>query len=169
MAPVSAAEVSAMRPLVVSMIEPIGMFAVPVSGPNFVVLPPAGALPAGYLMRTLPETTRTTTDLPGTGGGGGPAGCGWGAAAGAVVLRNTLSVLTWSLDAAMSGLPSPLKSPAATPLAPGAARGAPSAAKLPPAWRRSTVTVPAVLLVTARSGRPSALKSAVARPSAPAP
>ena len=149
-----------MRPFVVSITDPIGMFTAPVSGANFVVLPPAGALPAGYLMSTVPDTTRTTTDLPGTGGGGGPAGCGCGAAAGAVVLRNTVSVLAWSLDAARSGLPSPLKSPAATPLAPGAGSGAPSAAKPPPAWRRSTVTVPAVLLVTARSGRPSALKSA---------
>ena len=51
-----------------------------------------------------------------------------------------MSVLAWSLEAARSGLPSPLKSPAATPLAPGAGSGAPSAAKPPPAWRRSAVT-----------------------------
>ena len=81
---------------------------------------PTGSALPGSLMRTVPETTRTTADLPGTGGGGGPAGGGAGAARGAVVLRNTLSVLAWSLEAARSGLPSPLKSPAATPLAPGA-------------------------------------------------
>jgi hypothetical protein len=62
-----------------------------------------------------------------------------------------------------------LKSPAATPLARVTASGAPSAAKPPPAWRSSAVTVPAVLLVAAMSGRPSALKSATANPSAPAP
>src|ERR1700742_5026679 len=101
------------------MVEPTGMLSAPVSGTKPLPVP-AGALPGGYFMVTVPETTRTTTDLPGVGGAGGRAGAG-GAPAAAVVFSSTVSVLAWSLDAARSGLPSPLKSAAATPLAPGAA------------------------------------------------
>src|ERR687887_1100821 len=122
-------------------------------------------------MRTVPETTRTTTDLPATGGAGGAAGPGVGVGVGTgVVLSSTVNVPGPSFETARSCRPSPSKSAATTPYALGTAMGEPaSAANPPPAWRNRTVTVPAELLVAARSVRPSPLKSAAASVSGTAP
>ena len=46
------------------------MFAAPVNGTKPLAGPVARARPLpGFLMKTWPDTTFTTTDLPGTGGG----------------------------------------------------------------------------------------------------
>ena len=59
----------------------------------------------------------------------------------------------------MSTRPSPLKSAAVTePVLP--TLSAASAAKPPPAWRISTLTVPSTKFCVATSGKPSPLKSA---------
>ena len=60
-----AAEVSRTRPLRVSTWAPTGMFAAPVRRVRF---------PAADVTKTCPETTPTTTDLPGTGGEAPPVG-----------------------------------------------------------------------------------------------
>ena len=75
----SDAEVNATRPFLVSNCEPTGIFAAPVNGTKpFGAVARARPLP-GSLMKTRPETTFATTDLPGTGGAGGGGGGGGGA------------------------------------------------------------------------------------------
>ena len=103
------------------------MFAAPVNGTN--------PFP-GSLMRTLPETTRATTDLPGTGGAGGAAGAGgWGAGAavGVVLRRIATAPAGAAWETARSGLPSPLKSAAAGKYALGIDIGEPASTAKPPA------------------------------------
>ena len=67
---VSCADVTATRPLRVSSCAPIGMLAAPLSATNPFggVTAARGPVPGGYLMKTLPETTRASNVLPGTGG-----------------------------------------------------------------------------------------------------
>ena len=64
------------------------MFAAPFSGTNpFGGVTARGPVPGAYLMKTLPETTRASNVLPGTGG-------------------SEPSEVSWS-----SGIPSPSRSP----------------------------------------------------------
>ncbi len=59
----------------------------------------------------------------------------------------------------MSARPSPLKSAAVTEPVLPTLSGVP-AAKPPPGWRSSTLTVPSLKFCVATSGKPSPLKSA---------
>src|SRR4051812_31113283 len=66
------------------------MFAAPVNGTK--PLPgvtPRARRPAGSLMKTCPDTTRATTDLPGTGGAGGGAVCVGGTRDGCEIVCGT--------------------------------------------------------------------------------
>ena len=84
-----------------------------------------------------------------------------------VVFNSTATLSALNLVAARSGLPSPLKSAAATEVCVLPAAKLVGAVKVPPVPPSSTKTRLSLKLVTARSGSPSRLKSATATAETP--